>query len=253
MTDELEVKGLDFSLDDQDTDGYDFYNHDGSQQELMNIFEGLGLFMTKSIISIIQEFCKPGITCVHTSDGGEFALSLKAVRLSKLLNSEAEINPFGPIYVDKCTGDIFSLVSEYLTHHNGVEPASIAKPIRSVRMREIVEDPWDAEFANRISKRKTFKVISAANYIDCQSLLHLMCAKIATLTKGKSSEEIRRNFAEEDPDETENNQPERNHPEPEILDDTEALIEDDAPEPLALDHAEAPIEDNAHNGELEPN
>jgi len=34
----------------------------------------------------------------------------------------------------------------------------------------------------------------AANYLDIKSLLDLGCAKIATLIKGKSPEEIRKTF-----------------------------------------------------------
>merc|ERR1712098_175649 len=79
-------------------------------------------------------------------------------------------------------------------------------------MRMIVEDNWDADFINRVGecqpsgadlqqphraptaagKAKIFKVILAANYMGIKSLLHLGCAKIAALIKGKSPEEIKR-------------------------------------------------------------
>jgi len=244
MIDELEVKGLDHSSDNEDIDVGYFYDNFGFNKELKNIFDYLGVYMTNSIISIIQEYCKPGITYIHTFDGGWFAINIKALRLSKLLCMQAEINPFEAITVTKCTKDIMSLVTEYLIHHNGKEPAKIAKPIRSGNMHKIVEDPWDAWFTDKMSKREIFQVILAANYIHCQSLLELGCAKIGTLIKGKSPEEIRRILSQEDDGEIEqNNEPVQNQPEP----------VQNQPEPLTLDDIEAPTEDYESIGELELN
>jgi len=244
MIDELEVKGLEHSSDNEDIDiGY-FYDNFGFRWELKKIFESLGVFMTNSIILIIQEYCKPGITYLHTSDGGWFPINLKALRLSKLLCIQAESNPFEAITVNKVSKHIMSLVTEYLIHHNGKQPAEIAKPIRSINMYKMVEDPWDAWYANKMSKREIFQVILAANYIDCQSLLELGCAKIGTLIKGKSPEEIRRILSQEYGDEIEqNNEPVQNQPEP---------VQNQS-ETLTLEDIEAPIEDEESNGELELN
>lgn len=92
-------------------------------------------------------------------------------------------------------------VVKWLKYHRGVEPAEIAKPIRSVIMERIVEDVWDADFINSAladSKRTVFQMILAANYMDIKGLLHLGCAKVATMIKGKSPEEIRTILGEED-------------------------------------------------------
>merc|ERR1712034_83502 len=77
-------------------------------------------------------------------------------------------------------------------HHDGKVPAEIAKPIRSIKMEKLVEDPLDAEFINSFTKKVIFQIILGANYMDIKSLLHLGCAKIATLIKGKSPEEIKK-------------------------------------------------------------
>lgn len=102
------------------------------------------------------------------------------------------------IEIKKVTADILKLVVEYLVHHKGKVPAEIAKPIRSVKMEKIVEDEWDAKFINNLPKKTIFQVILAANYMDIKSLLHLGCAKIATLIKGKSPEEIKKILSEEE-------------------------------------------------------
>merc|ERR1711964_190408 len=95
-------------------------------------------------------------------------------------------------------GPILNLVVDYLKHHDGKEAAEIAKPIRSVKMDKIVEDPWDAEFINKQPKKVIFQIILGANYMDIKSLLHLGSAKIATLIKGKSPEEIVKVLADDD-------------------------------------------------------
>ena len=49
-----------------------------------------------------------------------------------------------------------------------------------------------------IDYKQIFQLILAANYMDIQSLLELGNAKIATLIKGKSPEEIKNILADDD-------------------------------------------------------
>ena len=67
-------------------------------------------------------------------------------------------------------------------------------------MERIVDDRWDAQFIDSMSKKTIFQVILGANYMDLPSLLHLGCAKIATLIKGKSPEEIKNILADDTDD-----------------------------------------------------
>jgi len=96
------------------------------------------------------------------------------------------------------SADVLKLIVEYLNYHKGKVPAEIAKPIRSVKMEKIVEDEWDATYINKQPKRMIFQIILGANYMDIKSLLHLGCAKIATMIKGKSPEEIKKILSEEE-------------------------------------------------------
>jgi len=57
-----------------------------------------------------------------------------------------------------------------------------------------VTDEWDVTFINSVDLDTTFDVINAANYMDIKPLLDLSCAKIASLMKGKTAEEIRTMF-----------------------------------------------------------
>mmetsp|Transcript_15539 Transcript_15539/g.23709 ORF Transcript_15539/g.23709 Transcript_15539/m.23709 type:complete len:183 (+) Transcript_15539:180-728(+) len=131
----------------------------------------------------------------------EFEISRKAALMCNLVKSILEgDNGAKKIPIKKVRGDILELIVEYLKHHNGKKPEEIAKPIRSVKMERIVADKWDADYINKMNKKTIFQVILGANYMDLPSLLHLGCAKIATLIKGKSPEEIKNILADESND-----------------------------------------------------
>jgi len=131
-------------------------------------------------------------SCVNRN----YCITWKQAALSNLIvniGSDATM-----IRITQCDADSLNSVCRYLRHHNGLEPAEIAKPIRSVKMEKIVEDAWDATFINSFDKRDIFKLTLAANYMDIKSLLHLTCAKVATMIKGKSPEEIKQILGEEE-------------------------------------------------------
>ena len=53
---------------------------------------------------------------------------------------------------------------------------------------------FDEKFIDIDNLDGIFDIINAAYYLDIKSLLDLSCAKIATLIKGKTPEEIRKTF-----------------------------------------------------------
>eukprot|EP00484_Ammonia_sp_Unknown_P023556 CAMPEP_0197027108 /NCGR_PEP_ID=MMETSP1384-20130603/7080_1 /TAXON_ID=29189 /ORGANISM="Ammonia sp." /LENGTH=489 /DNA_ID=CAMNT_0042455905 /DNA_START=36 /DNA_END=1505 /DNA_ORIENTATION=- len=134
-----------------------------------------------------------------------FLVPKKNLTLSGLLVTSMELKG-NRIEIDqkKISTENMHRVLRYLGHHQGVRPEAIAKPIRSTKMERIVTDLWDAEYINALSKKEVFQVILAANYLDCACLLHLGAAKIATLIKGKSPEEIRSILADDNKEESEN-------------------------------------------------
>ena len=82
---------------------------------------------------------------------------------------------------------------EYCEKHRNDNPPEIEKPLRHSNLNELV-DAYDAKFIDIENLEDLFDIILAANYLDIKSLLDLSCAKVATLIKGKSPEEIRKTF-----------------------------------------------------------
>src|SRR5690606_22235405 len=83
-------------------------------------------------------------------------------------------------------------VIEYVEYHHKVQPKELEKPLPTADLASLVDD-WDANFIN-VDQDMMFQVLLIANYLDIQPLLHLMCAKVASLMKGKTPEEIRTTF-----------------------------------------------------------
>jgi len=87
---------------------------------------------------------------------------------------------------------VLSKVIEYCRHHKDENPPEIEKPLKTSNMAEIV-GAWDCAFVE-VEQEMLFELILAANYLDIKSLLDLTCAKVASMIKGKSPEEIRKLF-----------------------------------------------------------
>eukprot|EP00450_Noctiluca_scintillans_P005353 CAMPEP_0194490252 /NCGR_PEP_ID=MMETSP0253-20130528/9534_1 /TAXON_ID=2966 /ORGANISM="Noctiluca scintillans" /LENGTH=214 /DNA_ID=CAMNT_0039330861 /DNA_START=33 /DNA_END=674 /DNA_ORIENTATION=+ len=88
---------------------------------------------------------------------------------------------------------ILSKVIDYCKYHKDNQPEEIQKPLRSTNLCDCGVSEWDSEYVN-IEQEVLFELILAANYLDIKSLLDLSCAKVASMIKGKTTEEIRKQF-----------------------------------------------------------
>jgi S-phase kinase-associated protein 1 len=88
--------------------------------------------------------------------------------------------------------EVLEKVIEYCRHYKDISPEEIKKPLPSANLSEVVP-AWDASFVE-LPQEMLFELILAANYLDIKGLLDLTCAKVASMIKGRSPEEIRRTF-----------------------------------------------------------
>ena len=74
----------------------------------------------------------------------------------------------------------------------------LPRPLPSSGLEGCVQECF-LSFVNRLSWEVLFEVVLAANYLEVDGLLNLTCAKIATVVKGKSPEELNELFRSESP------------------------------------------------------
>ena len=129
-----------------------------------------------------------------TSQEGETVqISHKAVLRSNLVKGILEDYPDdGEVPVNNVKTAILNKIKEYLEHYENQEPKEIERPLASNDFKECI-DEWDYSFID-LDLDQIFELILAANYMDIKPLLELASAKIASLIKGKTTEEIRKLF-----------------------------------------------------------
>ncbi len=131
---------------------------------------------------------------LNSCDSVKCQIDSQAAQRSVLLKGLIQDYEDSDIPMPDIRGDILKKVIEYLDHYKGSEPREIQKPLPSNNLSDVT-DEWDITFLNSLDLDATFDMINAANYMDIKPLLDLSCAKIASLMKGKSAEEIRTMFS----------------------------------------------------------
>ena len=131
---------------------------------------------------------------LQTKDGKEFVISKKAAELSELLSGTIKDYPNEPMIplseVDEKTAE---KVVEYLIHYDGVTPPEIEKPLPSAELKTLI-DEWAFNYIDKILLEDLVNITVAANFMGIQSLMELCCARIASMCKDKSEEEIFKAF-----------------------------------------------------------
>ncbi|OWZ19356.1 S-phase kinase-associated protein 1A [Phytophthora megakarya] len=129
-------------------------------------------------------------------DGDSFEVSRSVAAMSELvktlISDDADDDEVQEIPLPNVKSPVLSKVIEFCSHHHNNTMREIEKPLKSADMHDVVSD-WDANFVD-IEQEILFELILAANYMDIKSLLDLACAKVASMIKGKTPQEIRETF-----------------------------------------------------------
>jgi S-phase kinase-associated protein 1 len=131
---------------------------------------------------------------ITSKDQKEFVIERKYACHSVLVKTALENDDKADMVpIPGVTGPILDLVVKWLNEHKGVDPPAIEKPLRSKNMADVCQYKWDAEFIDKIGdvRKELYDLVLAANYMDIKPLLHLGCAKIASLIKGQPLEKIK--------------------------------------------------------------
>jgi S-phase kinase-associated protein 1 len=135
-----------------------------------------------------------GFLMLISKDKKEFKIERKFAKMSKLIRTALENDEKeDTIPIVGVQSHILELVVQYLKEHKGVEPQAIEKPLRSKKMSDVCPYKWDATYIDKIgdTRQNLYDLVLAGNYLDIQPLLHLGCAKIASLIKGQPLEKFK--------------------------------------------------------------
>ena len=131
----------------------------------------------------------PIITLI-SAEGQWFSIPKQSLLMSELckttLEGDSSANELPMNFIES---DTIARIVSYLQYHTTVPPRRISKPILSNNIRDLV-DRWDSNFIDQ-PQEIVFKLMLAANYLNIKPLLHLTCAKIGTLLKGKTPDQLR--------------------------------------------------------------
>ena len=85
----------------------------------------------------------------------------------------------------------------YLNHYKGREPVLPERPLRSRLMADVVQDKFDAAYIDEIANNRQalYELIMGAMFMDIRGLIHLGCAKVASLIKGLPLDRIKEALA----------------------------------------------------------
>jgi len=112
--------------------------------------DGLSVYTTDDRVFDVSEMC-----CNVDSSLQNYGIAVP--REISVIISEYAV---WPVYAaNKVMASHMEYIVSYLIHHNGITPPKIIKPIRSVHMEDIVHDPWDAVFIDRLNHKDIFQVI----------------------------------------------------------------------------------------------
>jgi hypothetical protein len=97
------------------------------------------------------------------------------------------------------------MIVRYLEHQDGLPGKIPSKPITSKKMSEIVSDPWIAKYCDDLDclelegKKFTlvecrdflYELLTLANYLHIECLIHILAAKVASLIRGTPGEQMK--------------------------------------------------------------
>ena len=131
---------------------------------------------------------------IISKEGKEIEIPKDCVALSELLKGTIDDYPENPVLpLKEIEHKTIEKVKEFLLHYKGTPPKEISKPLTDVKM-ENVTDEFSSNFVNKLSLDELIELTVAANFMSIQSLLDLCCAKIASMCKDKTEDEIYREF-----------------------------------------------------------
>ncbi len=128
-----------------------------------------------------------------SKENESFIISKEVSKLSQLLNTIIEKDQKETqITLNLISSQSLQKIVEFMNYYSNNPFIDIERPIKSNNLKDFVSE-WYVDFLN-VNNDTLFELINFSNYLDIKPLLDLTCAKVATMVKGKSNEEIINTF-----------------------------------------------------------
>jgi S-phase kinase-associated protein 1 len=132
------------------------------------------------------------ITLVSMKDQTKVDVDKTCVRHSTLLkNLVEEYKDDNEVSIPEVDGATLKYICEYLSHYKDTDPVDVKKPLEKYDIKETYGE-WEDTYIKQFEgdKASMWKLMEAANYIDCKNLLELACSKVAVMIKDYSGKEM---------------------------------------------------------------
>eukprot|EP01029_Cantina_marsupialis_P028065 TRINITY_DN774435_c0_g1_i1.p1 TRINITY_DN774435_c0_g1~~TRINITY_DN774435_c0_g1_i1.p1 ORF type:complete len:159 (+),score=33.79 TRINITY_DN774435_c0_g1_i1:107-583(+) len=123
----------------------------------------------------------------------EFEVETEVGQMSELVRSMTEDGATTEVPLHNVKSSVLSKILDFCQKHVRDPLPDLEKPLPSEDLTKCGVPQWDIDFIN-VDQEMLFELILAANYMSIQPLLDLGCAKVASMLKGKSPEQIRKQF-----------------------------------------------------------
>ena len=129
---------------------------------------------------------------LKSSDGRAYVISGEACKLSRYLQNYVYSGQ-KEITLDEAKGNVVKALAEYLQYYADKEFPQIPEIITGNDISKLLS-PFDLRFINSLSFEQAFNLINVSNTLDLEHLHDLSCFKIAAFIKGKTPEEVSKEF-----------------------------------------------------------
>jgi S-phase kinase-associated protein 1 len=149
---------------------------------------------SEPIVNSLDNPVFEGTINLISKDDVKFTVEKKNAVMSGLIKTSLESDlTVSELHLSCVEGDILKYIVDFMNHHAGEDIPLVSRPLSSKYMKDVVVDQWDAVFIDQLGEnlKKLYDVILCANYLDIRGLLHLGCAKTASLIKGQPLEKIK--------------------------------------------------------------
>ena len=129
---------------------------------------------------------------LKSSDGRSYVISGEAAKLSRYLQNFTYSGK-NEIPLEDAKGEVVKALAEYLQYYADKDFPQIPEIITGNDISKLLS-PYDLKFINSIYFEQAFHLINVGNSLDLEHLHDLACFKIAAFIKGKTPEEVNREF-----------------------------------------------------------